>query len=103
MRVEFVAKSADVISTFAPKNVLTLFLEHDEHLLLLMRPHKENQLGTWDIPGVKVKSSETESHTQMLLKKLRKKTQIQLSPNQIQYKGHHYARIGNKDYKTHLY
>lgn len=103
MRVDFLANSANVISSLPPKKGLTLFLEHDEHLLLLMRSHKENRSGTWEIPRVKLKSNQAESHTQLLLRKLQKKMQIQLFPNQIQYRGRHHGRFGIEDDETHLY
>lgn len=96
------ANSPTAFPNFKPKTeISTLFLEHNQHLLLLMRCHKEDQPGTWGIPGGKAERGETP--TQTVLRELQEETQIELSPDQVQYHGHRYARIPGWDYVIHLY
>ncbi len=87
---------------FKPKTVIsTIFLEHAERLLLLMRCSQEEQPGTWGVPGGK--SEENETPTQTVLRELQEETQIELSADQVEYRGHRYARIPGWDYLIHLY
>ena len=96
------ASSPNVFPNFQAKTqISTLFLEHNQHLLLLMRCHKEDQPGTWGIPGGKAEKGETPIQT--VLRELQEETQIELYPNQVKYHGHRYARIPNWDYVVHLY
>lgn len=96
------ADSPSAFPGFQPRTeISTIFLENNQHLLLLMRSHKEDQPDTWGVPGGKAEKGEIP--TQTVLRELQEETQIQLSPNQVHYHGHRYARIPGWDYVIHLY
>jgi adenylate kinase len=96
------ASSAEAFPDFKPKTqISTLFLEHNNHLLLLMRSHKEDQPDTWGVPGGKAEKGETPIQT--VLRELKEETQLTLSESEVRYHGHRYARIPGWDYIIHLY
>lgn len=81
--------------------ISTIFLECQEHLLVLMRSHKEDQAAKWGIPGGKVEKGETPKQT--LARELREETRIALDETSLTYHGHRYARIPGWDYIVHIY
>ena len=96
------ASSLTSFPNFKPRTeISTLFLEHNQHLLLLMRCHKEDQPGKWGVPGGKAEKGETP--TQTVLRELQEETQIKLYPDQVEYHGYRYARIPGWDYVVHFY
>lgn len=96
------ARSADAFPGFKLKTkISTLFLECQEHLLVLMRSHKEDQPAKWGIPGGKAEKDETSYET--LTRELREETKITLDQKLITYHGHRYARIPGWDYIVHIY
>lgn len=96
------ATSADAFPGFKLKTqISTIFLEHDNHVLLLRRCHEEDQSHTWGIPGGKAKKEEEPLQT--ILRELKEETQIELASNKVVYHGHRYARIPGWDYIVHIY
>lgn len=95
MKINFSDNSTN-FPALGGKKELALFLEHEDHILLLKRPN-----GTWDVPGIKVKLNESRSYKELVLENLQKKTEINLYPDQIQFKGH--AKIPKKNYPMHIY
>lgn len=96
------ATSADAFQGFELKTqISTVFLEHDNHVLLLRRCPQEEQSFTWGIPGGKAEKDEKPLQT--LLREVKEETQITLAPNDVVYHGHRYARIPNWDYIVHIY
>lgn len=96
------AKSAQDFPNFKPRTEISvLFLEHNEHLLMLMRSHKEDQPGVWGIPGGKAEKNETPKQT--LTRELKEETKLQIKDDQLSYHGHRYARIPGWDYVMHIY
>jgi adenylate kinase len=96
------APTVDVFPDFKMKTrISTLFLEHDNHVLLLKRASREDQPETWGIPGGKKEKSETPAQT--ILRELVEETQINLTEDKLSYKGHFYARIPGWDYIIDLF
>lgn len=96
------ATSANVFPEFEPKTqISTIFLEHDKHLLLLKRCHKEDQPNIWGTPGGKIERGEEPLQT--VLRELKEETQIKLAPDEVFYQGHRYARVPECDYIMHIY
>ena len=96
------ATSAEAFPGFKLKTeISTIFLEYDNHLLLLQRCHKEDQSHTWGVPGGKAEEGEKPLETG--LRELREETQIELAPGEVVYHGHRYARIPGWDYIVHIY
>lgn len=96
------ATTADAFPEFKLKTqISTIFLDYDKHLLLLRRGHKEDQSNTWGVPGGKAEEGEAPLET--VLRELREETQINLTPGEVVYHGHRYARIPGWDYIVHIY
>ncbi|VHO03785.1 NUDIX hydrolase [Candidatus Rhabdochlamydia sp. T3358] len=86
------ATSANVFPEFEPKTqISTIFLEHDKHLLLLKRCHKEDQPNIWGTPGGKIERGEEPLQT--VLRELKEETQIKLAPDEVVYQGHRSGRF----------
>lgn len=96
------ATTSDVYPNFKLKTTIsTIFLEHDKHILVLMRCLKEDQPSTWGVPGGKAEHNESPKET--LYRELREETQIDISNEKVEYHGHRFARIPGWDYIVHLY
>lgn len=96
------ASTMDEFPNFKLKTeISTIFLEVDQRILMLLRSKKEDQAGTWGIPGGKKEKTETPSET--LSRELKEETAIQLNDSDIKYHGFRYARIPGWDYVVHIY
>ncbi len=79
-----------------PTTSSVFFLEHQQHLLMLMRLEKPD---VWSVPNSKTDGKEINT----LLKELEEATQVKVSPKEIQYHGHFYSQLSNAKSGIHLY
>lgn len=96
------APTPDIFPDFRLKTeISTVFMEYENHVLVLQRCAKEDQSYTWGIPGGKAEREETPEQT--LFREVMEETQIPRDSYLPTYLGKRFARIPGWDYIVHIY
>lgn len=81
--------------------VSTVFMQHDQKILVLLRSHSEESSRTWGIPGGKLEINETP--LQCLIREIKEELDLKAAEQELTFKYVAYVKHPKIQYVLHVY
>jgi 8-oxo-dGTP pyrophosphatase MutT (NUDIX family) len=100
----YLVENFNTLEHFTPKaNVVTCFIECENHVLVLKRADKSDQSFVWCIPGGRVEKDKDADEKAAVAREILEETGLNLSLDSLSLAAKRYVRIPNWDYTLHIY
>ena len=94
--------SYEPLENFSPRfDVVSCFVEHDNHILLLHRQDHKPQGNTWGVPAGKVEAGE--DITTAIIREVEEELNLRLDPSKLVYHSKTYVRHDGYDFIYHMF